>query len=235
MIRAEDFYQVENSPQKGIESYVKTDYASPQLRFLVQEELSAIAEVEDPKLMAIIFYDIFKAIRWLFENAGTLHCDISYSNVMFYSENGKICRVLHDFDSASTGTRSTPTSQRTGTKPYMAVDLLSGDDPEHLYRHDLESLLYVMIRHAGRFDDQGHVVENPLFGEWDEGTRQLYKTKHTFITSTPKWDEYLTGRYLAAFGPCFSDLHWMFREGFSARAKAEATPSSRRPARSRSI
>ncbi|EGN97778.1 hypothetical protein SERLA73DRAFT_137897 [Serpula lacrymans var. lacrymans S7.3] len=175
--------------------------------------------------MATIFYDIFKAIRWLFEKAGTLHRDISYSNVMYRSRNGTICGVLNDFDLASTKTQSKPTSkQRTGTKPYMTIDLLYGDDPEHLYRHDLESLLYVMIRHAGRFDDQGHVVENPLFQEWDEeGTRQLYKTKHTFITSTPKWDEYLTGRYLAAFGPCFFHLHLMFRKGFGSRDDAQAT------------
>ena len=39
--------------------------------------------------------------------------------------------------------------QRTGTPLYMAQELLRGTSPIHLYRHDLESLFYVMLLTCG--------------------------------------------------------------------------------------
>jgi len=62
----------------------------------------------------------------------------------------KICGVLTDYD-LSSWTKSlnpdyTKTSQqRTGTPPYMANELLKGTSPIHLYRHDVESLFYIML------------------------------------------------------------------------------------------
>ena len=40
--------------------------------------------------------------------------------------------------------------QRTGTPPYMAYELLLEASPVHLYKHDLESLFYVMLLIAAR-------------------------------------------------------------------------------------
>ncbi|EUC60699.1 hypothetical protein RSOL_361000, partial [Rhizoctonia solani AG-3 Rhs1AP] len=40
----------------------------------------------------------------------------------------------------------TPSSNpRTGTLPFMAIDLLVEAPPPHLYRHDLESFFYVLV------------------------------------------------------------------------------------------
>ena len=67
----------------------------------------------------------------------------------------KVYGVLTDFD-LSSWTRDlqgdyTKTSQhRTGTPPYMAQELLSGTSATHLYRHDLESLFYIMLLICGR-------------------------------------------------------------------------------------
>ena len=62
----------------------------------------------------------------------------------------RICGVLTDYDLSSWTEHlkkdNTRTSQhRTGTPPYMAIELLKGTNPTHLYRHDLESLFYVML------------------------------------------------------------------------------------------
>ena len=62
----------------------------------------------------------------------------------------KVYGVLMDFD-LSSWTKdikedySKTSQQRTGTPPFMAYELLDGSDALHLYRHDLESLLCVML------------------------------------------------------------------------------------------
>ena len=62
----------------------------------------------------------------------------------------KVYGVLMDFDLSSwtaalNGEYKITSQQRTGTPPYMAQELLKGTSPKHLYRHDLESLFYVML------------------------------------------------------------------------------------------
>ena len=62
----------------------------------------------------------------------------------------RVYGVLTDYD-LSSWTKDlkndyTKTSQqRTGTPPYMAKELLEGTSVTHLYRHDLESLFYIML------------------------------------------------------------------------------------------
>ncbi|KAN0086250.1 hypothetical protein V8E55_007384 [Tylopilus felleus] len=59
-------------------------------------------------------------------NNKVYHRDISSSNLMYYKDqDGKICGVLNDFDLASTQETATGT-ERTGTIPFMALDLLEG-------------------------------------------------------------------------------------------------------------
>jgi hypothetical protein len=71
----------------------------------------------------------------------------------------KVYGVLTDFDLASRTVLMdddyTRTSQqRTGTPPFMAVGLLNGTDPLHLYRHDMESLFYIMLILATHYEIQ---------------------------------------------------------------------------------
>ena len=62
----------------------------------------------------------------------------------------KVYGVLTDYDLSSwkedLESDYTKTSQqRTGTPPYMAYELLQGTSTTHLYRHDVESLFYIML------------------------------------------------------------------------------------------
>ena len=71
-------------------------------------------------------------------------------------EEWKAYGVLTDYDLSSL-TDATETSQQpTGTTPYMAQELLRGRSPLHLYRHDLESLFYIMLLITAR-----HTIETP--------------------------------------------------------------------------
>jgi len=97
--------------------------------------------------------------RWLYVHAGILQRDLSLSNIMYRivkKKNGKgvveekIYGVLTDFDLASwredlKKDHTKTSQQRTGTPPYMAYGLLNGKDNIHLYRHDMESLFYIML------------------------------------------------------------------------------------------
>jgi len=104
--------------------------------------------------------------RWLYLRAGILHRDFSLNNIMYRTiieenENGdleeKVYGVLTDFDLASwkedlDDKYKQTSQQRTGTPPFMAQGLLDGSEPLHLYRHDLESLFYVMLIVATRYE-----------------------------------------------------------------------------------
>ncbi|KIM39465.1 hypothetical protein M413DRAFT_191595 [Hebeloma cylindrosporum] len=64
--------------------------------------------------------------------------------------------ILNDFDMAAEITdgvaHSTNSHHRTGTLPFMARELLGVTNPEHLYRHDLESFFYILIWAAVHYD-----------------------------------------------------------------------------------
>jgi hypothetical protein len=71
---------------------------------------------------------------------------------MLRKEGDKVYAVLNDFDLAvSADVKSTSSKQCTGTKPFMAIDLLQPDPPVHMYCHDLESMFYVLIWTTSHF------------------------------------------------------------------------------------
>ena len=107
---------------------------------------------------------------WLYKYAGILHRDLSPNNIMcrFIEEENaegtkerKVYGVLTDYDLSSLADTMNPdytrtSQQRTGTPPYMAYELLLESSPIHLYRHDLESLFYIMLLMAAR-----HTIRTP--------------------------------------------------------------------------
>ena len=79
---------------------------------------------------------------------GIHHGDISLKNLMYsISKRGVPLGVVNDFDLASWVGRSTTNNDRTGTIPFMAIDLLEGGLDRcipRLYRHDMESFSWVL-------------------------------------------------------------------------------------------
>ena len=79
---------------------------------------------------------------------GIHHGDISCNNLMYdTSKANEPVGVVNDFDLATWVEHQTTNNDRTGTIPFMAIDLLDGGLDERiprLYRHDMESFVWVL-------------------------------------------------------------------------------------------
>ncbi|KAH7881687.1 hypothetical protein F5I97DRAFT_1963449 [Phlebopus sp. FC_14] len=99
---------------------------------------------------------------------GVRHRDVSPSNLMYRIVNGKIVGVLNDFDLASLGDGVTGT-ERTGTVPFMALDLLTEEalrgEVKHLYEHDAESFIWVLTWISLRYSN-GQPMRNKALDQW---------------------------------------------------------------------
>jgi hypothetical protein len=145
----------------------------------------------------------------------------------------KVHGVLADFDLASrivlmTKDYTSTSQQRTGTPPFMAVGLLDGIDPIHLYRHDMESLFYIMLILATRYE-----IRAPKKGKG--GGVWIRQEQRPF----EKWFDQPSYEDLASFkkaffldfehlnlSPTFEDFHgWLlhlqasFISGFQAKSQ----------------
>jgi len=108
--------------------------------------------------------------------AGILHRDISSKNVMVDSHE-PVWVILNDFDLAGRVEAEVATAQhRTGTLPFMAIELLEEAGAMHRLRHDLESLFYVAVwwavtgTHTSQADrDRASSPSNSL-ASWNHGT-----------------------------------------------------------------
>jgi len=175
--------------------------------------------------------------RWLFDKPGILHRDLSFNNIMFRiiktqrnaegETEYKVYGVLTDYDLSSwvaslKNNYAKTSQQRTGTPPYMAQELLRGTNDIHLYRHDIESLFYIMLltcaRHKLDQSDEAKwsvvMREGPLpYQDWfdERNYDKLGSLKGTFFTETPAIE----------LSPTFEDirqwlvhLQYRFSDGF---------------------
>ena len=78
--------------------------------------------------------------------------------------NGIACGVLNDWDLAEVEPRTNDdhSGERTGTRPYMAIDLLVPLPPRHLERFDWESFFYVICMITCRYDRGEDINPNTL-------------------------------------------------------------------------
>ena len=227
------------------------EYEQRTLRIIVQERLYPLKTLTDVKEIAQVLLDVACGVylpasrlpyahdglvhRWLYEEVGILHRDLSLQNVMYRrTKRGKVYGVLTDFDLSSwkadlTSDYTRTSQQRTGTPPFMAYGLLNGSDAFHLYRHDMESIFYVMLMLATRYEILGPESEKGE-GVWvrqDPGelpfdawfNQPSYKTlgtlKHSFllgmeekIVLSPDFDN---------FREWLESVRASFRKGIRAR------------------
>ncbi|KAG2146760.1 hypothetical protein DEU56DRAFT_786259, partial [Suillus clintonianus] len=110
------------------------------------------------ELHGIEFFDAWQqcikchATLW---RKGMYHRDVNPGNMMWYENDGKLIGVLNDYDLSSlVGDAGPRDNDRTGTVPFMALDLLrEGGEVKHLYCRDLESFLWVFIWICLRYRD----------------------------------------------------------------------------------
>jgi serine/threonine protein kinase len=146
----------------------------------------------------------------------------------------RVYGVLTDYDLSSwtehlkTDCGKTP-QQRTGTPPYMAHELRTGASATHLYRHDLESLFYVMLLMCGRHELANEKVESttgPLQMVMRGGYRPYqgwFKQQDYDILGSQKF-AFFSSSSPIELSPCFKDfrawlqpLQFQFTKGFSLK------------------
>jgi len=141
----------------GLESHPR------QLLVIVFVELDGIIKKLKGDEYWQVLWDCIRCHKRLWK-LGIHHRDISNGNLMYYRKNGHLFGVLIDFDLACLEGMPSENQRRTGTRPFMASDLLLGEGPfEHLYKHDAESFFWVavydsaldssLVRQWGNFDN----------------------------------------------------------------------------------
>jgi Fungal protein kinase len=108
---------------------------------------------------------------------------------MYYRRGEDIIGVLNDYDLSRllpNPNKAGPSDiqplgrQRTGTLPFMALELLTdkgyAGEIEHRYRHDWESFIWVFIWIVCRYDD-GRRLSNPPFDSWVDGDHTTCREK----------------------------------------------------------
>ncbi|KAF9789727.1 hypothetical protein BJ322DRAFT_1178609 [Thelephora terrestris] len=218
-------------------------YERRALRIIVQEELHPLKSLGNVKEIGQVFVDVACVHRWLHDHPGILHRDPSPNNIMCrISEEpdaeGKPSRrvygVLTDYD-LSSWTKdlkkdySKTSQQRTGTPPYMAHELLTGASATHLYRHDLESLFYVMLLTCGRHklaNEKGSTT-GPLQMVMRGGCRPYqgwFNQQDYDLLGDQKWTFFTLPKPIE-LSPCFKDFRaWLrslqsrFKRGFSLKS-----------------
>lgn len=130
------------------------------LHAMAGKQYECLWEAGDLNKFKQAFLDCVECHYHAWKDGRVLHRDLSEDNLMLYSvDNGKKVKgVVNDWDMSSKvdedgiPIRSTAT-HRTGTTPFMACDLLdAGVAWPHYYRHDLESLFYILIWAAIHYD-----------------------------------------------------------------------------------
>ncbi|KAJ3851435.1 protein kinase [Lentinula lateritia] len=174
---------------RRLKAFLKDKYEERVMHITVFEKLHPLSELEDLRDFAQVFYDILQIHQWLYECAGIFHRDLSSGNIMFRRKEGRIYGVLNDFDLSSRieDINENPTFNvvnHTGTKPFMSYDLLNSSwKGGHLYRHDLESLFYIILCLACRYRKPGVPVDEPRpFSKWYSGSdRDICGEKCVFL------------------------------------------------------
>ncbi|KAK0463029.1 uncharacterized protein EV420DRAFT_1476790 [Desarmillaria tabescens] len=211
----------------------KVEYEKRVCRVTVQERLYPLEDLKTVKEHAQVFFDILQIHKWVYDHPRIIHRDISPGNIMWrHNAKGDLCGVLNDFDLSTRLHATGPSSvQRTGTLPYMAYELLisdeNGNPPQHLYRHDIESIFYVILLRCCRYDfvtTLEHVIPQRIkvpsrFDEWCTTDREPLNDKKGnfwFRDSRP-----IVNKGFTDFEPWLRDLYRQFMLGFAFKRLEE--------------
>ncbi|KAJ3741413.1 protein kinase [Lentinula detonsa] len=223
-------YDETKTVQGRLKAHLKEKYEERVMRVTILEKLHSLSELEDVTEFAQVFYDILQIHRWLYECAGILHRDLSIGNIMFRRIDGKVYGVLNDFDLSSFvhDMGKGPASDfRTGTRPFMSVDLL---DPKwkggHLYRHDLESLFFIMICLTCRYERPGVPAAEPRpFSKWFSGTDDEVRENKADFYRDRYSGELPIQHYFAGFTDWMEAIYFWLCTAYQGRPRVMHPPT----------
>ena len=108
---------------------------------------------------------------------------------MYYRANNAVVGVLNDYDLASLRNPSLG-NERTGTIPFMALDLLGAKGQKgkvkHLYRHDLESFIWVLVWLTLQYENGEKLQPGPIDAWAIVNANSCSKEKSQFLLDIPR-------------------------------------------------
>jgi hypothetical protein len=129
------------------------------------------------------------AIHDLYYTGNILHRDVSVNNLMVREENQSEGVLIdldlgHEENPNGVNEQEQTSLHRTGTLPFMALDLLQNvKNHPHYHRHDLESFVYVLAWIAGRYEN-GVESNREMFRQWCEGNwASICDNKESFLSN----------------------------------------------------
>jgi len=133
-----------------------------------------------------VYWDTFLCHYGLWTN-GVYHRDISDGNLMYRKDKGKVIGVLADFDLSSLEGDVTSNTERTGTVPFMALDLLSkkalAGEVKHDYGHEAEAYFWVGVYDTACYHN-GLIVDDAAPAQWNSlGATAMRKEKRDYLSS----------------------------------------------------
>ncbi|KAF9235699.1 hypothetical protein BU15DRAFT_77724 [Melanogaster broomeanus] len=175
------------------------DRGSRTLWFLVFPKLFPITRLQGDELFSAWRQCVL--CHYALWNAGIHHRDVSPANLMYYRRddtNRTIVGVLNDYDLASLASQKSPLgNERTGTIPFMAIDLLDPDGQDgklkHLYRHDMESFIWVFVWICFQYKGGSFQPRAPLH-EWAKDNASGCVDKKRSFLAVPRYPEDLAIR-----------------------------------------
>ncbi|KAJ3900557.1 hypothetical protein F5879DRAFT_907206 [Lentinula edodes] len=193
------------SPQAQLKETFGEEYEMRVVRGIILEELHPLSTLETERECAQVFYDIVQCHHWAWKYPQILHRDISEGNIMVREKNGQKYGVLNDWDLASwlnTPNEVSTSKFRTGTKPYMAHEQHSSKwQGPHRFRHDLESVFYVILLLVSLYSSPAEKVRFPSTG--DDRYEKWHKQNDEYLRGK-KVDIILNGQWQAFPQPFFS-------------------------------
>ncbi|KAJ3743895.1 hypothetical protein DFH05DRAFT_1524898 [Lentinula detonsa] len=202
----------DGSPQYNFKKKYGGEFEMRVMRGVIFEELKPLSSLKTAK----------ECHHWVRKYHRILHRDISQGNFMVREKNGKKYGILNDWDLAIwlDDKRDGPTSQfRTGTKPYMAHEQHSSKwKGPHRYRHDLESIFYVMLLLVCLYSRPDEKLRRPKtegdrYEEWHQRDDEfLYDKKHHTVHADD-WEPPVTA-FFSGFLLWLISLQDSFRSGF---------------------
>ncbi|KAJ8523315.1 hypothetical protein ONZ45_g145 [Pleurotus djamor] len=120
------------------------------VRLVTAEVGSSLDCFVDSRQMLSAVYDAFKGHKQAYTKCGLLHRDISGGNILILP-SGKGLLIDWDFAVLIDEIKLPKNRERTGTWPFMSIDLLSGLSKLHTVRDDIESFFWVVLFYGLHF------------------------------------------------------------------------------------
>ncbi|KAJ3976107.1 hypothetical protein EV361DRAFT_1000416 [Lentinula raphanica] len=222
-----DLQPRDDSLQQNLEPIFGRVHEMRVVRGTIQERLEPLTSLETAKECAQVFYNILQCHHWVWQHPKILHRDISQGNIMVRVKDGRKCGVLNDWDLASWAgdLRKVATSQyRTGTRPSMAHEQQAHRwEGPHQYRHDVESLFYVMVLFTFLYSKPSKAVSNPVdeqfhYENWHQfSDRELHDKKRNIMYPLTAWSPPVTP-FFVHFNDWLDEIQNRFACGFHEKA-----------------